>query len=54
MNTPEEAIEDRMEAIKKELGFVISRRVPDGIREVNDVIKNKMIINPDNSQYKNS
>lgn len=40
--------------IKEELGFVISRRVPDGIREVKYMVENGLIVNPDDLKYKNS
>ncbi|MBF0522478.1 MAG: NAD(P)-dependent oxidoreductase [Candidatus Omnitrophica bacterium] len=42
------------EKIKKELGFQISRRLPDGIREVKNLIDQKILLNPDDAKYKNS
>lgn len=42
------------EKIKKELGFTITKRVPDGIKEVKYLIDNKVLLNPDDSKYKNS
>jgi nucleoside-diphosphate-sugar epimerase len=42
------------EKIKKELGFAVSRKVPDGIREIKDLIDYKVIANPDDPKYKNA
>jgi len=42
------------EKIKHNLGFVISRTVQDGIREVKSLIVNGAIANPDDSKYSNS
>jgi nucleoside-diphosphate-sugar epimerase len=39
--------------IKNELGFSITRRVPDGIREVHNAIKNNIIVDPDSPKYRN-
>jgi nucleoside-diphosphate-sugar epimerase len=39
--------------IKNELGFSITRRVPDGIREIHNAIKNNIIVDPDNPKYRN-
>lgn len=39
--------------INKELGFIVSRRLSDGIREVKYLIDNKVIVDPDSSKYKN-
>lgn len=40
--------------INDELGFSICKKVPDGIREIIHLIKNKIIQNPDHSIYRNS
>lgn len=40
--------------IKNELGFSISRRVPDGIKEMKYLIDNKILLNPDDPKYRNS
>jgi nucleoside-diphosphate-sugar epimerase len=40
--------------IANELGFKISRRVPDGIREVKSILENGFIVNPDDDKYRNS
>jgi hypothetical protein len=42
------------EKIKRELGFQISKTVPDGIREIKYLIDQKVIVNPDDPKYKNS
>lgn len=42
------------EKIKKELGFDISRMVPDGIKEIKHLIDLKVFLNPDDIKYKNS
>jgi len=39
--------------INKELGFTISKKVPDGIREIKYLIDHKVILNPDEAKYKN-
>jgi nucleoside-diphosphate-sugar epimerase len=39
--------------ISKELGFKISMRVPDGIKEINRVIKEKLIHDPEDQKYYN-
>ncbi|MCF6296439.1 MAG: NAD(P)-dependent oxidoreductase [Flavobacteriaceae bacterium] len=39
--------------IKNELGFEITKRVPDGIREIHDIIKNNILTNPFSDNYKN-
>ena len=39
--------------IKNELGFKISRTVPDGIREIKDIIEKGVIQNPENQKYYN-
>jgi len=39
--------------IKKELGFSISKSVPDGIKEISDIIRLGMIQNPDDQRYYN-
>jgi len=41
------------EKIKKELGFHITKRVPDGIRQTIQVIKDGFLDNPDDGKYKN-
>lgn len=41
------------EKIKTELGFKITKRVPDGIAQILKVIKEGIILEPDNSQFKN-
>lgn len=42
------------EKIKKELGFKISKRVPDGIKEIKYAIEQKIVLNPDDPKYRNS
>ncbi|MEM7282205.1 MAG: NAD-dependent epimerase/dehydratase [Pseudomonadota bacterium] len=39
--------------IKEKLGFTISARVPDGIREIQEVLGTKVISNPDDQRYYN-
>ncbi|MEP7263428.1 MAG: NAD(P)-dependent oxidoreductase [Bacteroidota bacterium] len=39
--------------IKKALGFKITKRVPDGIVEINSLLKNKILTDPYNSIYSN-
>jgi len=39
--------------IKNLLGFKITKRVPDGLREIYKVIKNRIISDPDSPKYKN-
>lgn len=41
------------EKIKKELGFKVSKKLPDGIEELIRLIKNKVIEDPDQAVYKN-
>ena len=41
------------EKIKNELGFEITKKVPDGIRQVIQAVKDGFIKNPDDSKYKN-
>ncbi len=41
------------EKIKNELGFEITKTVPDGIRQVIQVVKDGFINNPDDPKYKN-
>ena len=41
------------EKLQNNLGFKITRKVPDGIKEVNQVIKDKIILNPEDGKYKN-
>lgn len=41
------------EKIKNELGFEITKKVPDGIRDFIKIIKDGFINDPDNSKYKN-
>jgi nucleoside-diphosphate-sugar epimerase len=40
--------------IQKNLGFRITRKITDGIKEVKELIENKIIMNPDDNRYKNS
>ena len=42
------------EKIKRELGFKISKRVSDGIKEIKYEIEYKIVINPDDPKYRNS
>ena len=39
--------------IKRELGFKISMTVPEGIKEVNRLIQEKIIQDPENQKYYN-
>lgn len=39
--------------IKEKLGFEVSMRVPDGIKEVINILENKIITNPQSQQYYN-
>ena len=39
--------------IKNELGFKITKSVPDGINEINNIIKNGILSNPFSDNYKN-
>lgn len=41
------------EKIKKELGFKVMKRLPDGVSEIKYCIENKLILNPDDQKYKN-
>lgn len=41
------------EKIKNELGFRITKKIPDGIAQILKVIKEGIILEPDNSQFKN-
>tara|TARA_B100000965_G_scaffold386741_1_gene389293 strand:+ start:6187 stop:7161 length:975 start_codon:yes stop_codon:yes gene_type:complete len=41
------------EKIKRDLDFNITKTVPDGIRQIIQVIKNNFILDPDNQKYKN-
>ena len=41
------------EKIKNELGFSITQRVPDGISQILKVIKHRILLNPDNAEFKN-
>lgn len=41
------------EKIKNELGFEITKRVPDGIAQILKVIREGILIEPDNSSFKN-
>jgi nucleoside-diphosphate-sugar epimerase len=41
------------EKIKSRLGFTITLKVPDGIRQIKQVIEEKFILNPDDSKYRN-
>ena len=40
--------------IEKQIGFKISRKVPDGIREIIQAVNEGFILNPDDQKYKNS
>jgi nucleoside-diphosphate-sugar epimerase len=42
------------EKIKERLGFRISRSVPDGIRQIIQVVRDGFIPNPDANEYRNS
>lgn len=39
--------------IKNELGFKISKRVPDGIREIKRIIQENLIRDPEDQKYYN-
>ena len=39
--------------IKDKLGFKISKTVPDGIAEINNILKSKLLRDPYSSTYKN-
>ncbi|MHB8155088.1 MAG: NAD-dependent epimerase/dehydratase family protein [Candidatus Omnitrophota bacterium] len=41
------------EKIKSQLGFTISKRLVDGINEIKFLIDNKVLLNPEDSKYKN-
>jgi len=41
------------EKIKRELGFAITKKVPDGIKQIIQIVKDGFINNPDDSKYKN-
>ncbi len=41
------------EKIKNQLGFSITKRVPDGIRQIKEIIQSGLITNPDDDRYKN-
>ncbi len=41
------------EKIKKQLGFTITRTLPQGIREIKEVIEKGIITNPDDPKYRN-
>jgi hypothetical protein len=40
--------------IQKKLGFSITKKVPDGIREVYQILKDGLLTNPDSDYYRNS
>tara|TARA_B100000315_G_scaffold127921_1_gene117633 strand:+ start:6188 stop:7174 length:987 start_codon:yes stop_codon:yes gene_type:complete len=40
--------------IKSELGFNVTRKVPDGVKEVKSLIDSKILLDPDDSKYRNS
>lgn len=42
------------EKIQNHLGFKITRRVPDGVRQIIQVVQQGLINNPDDAKYKNS
>lgn len=42
------------EKIKNELGFQITRKVPDGIAQIRKIIDEQFLPNPDDAKYKNS
>jgi nucleoside-diphosphate-sugar epimerase len=42
------------EKIASELGFHISRRVPDGIREIKQLLDDRVLGDPDQPRYRNS
>ncbi len=39
--------------IQQELGFKISRKVPEGVREIKQILQDKLIMNPDDKKYGN-
>ena len=41
------------EKIKRQLGFEITRKVPDGIEEIHYLLRNELIANPDDARYYN-
>ena len=41
------------EKIKKELGFTVSKTVPEGIKEIKEVLQLGVIVDPENSKYYN-
>lgn|SRR3989338_1397509 len=41
------------EKIKHELGFCVTKRVPDGIKEIHDALTNGIWLNPDEQKYRN-
>jgi nucleoside-diphosphate-sugar epimerase len=43
----------RCDKIKQAIGFEITRRVPDGIREIIDAVSSGLIDNPDDEYYVN-
>ena len=40
--------------IEKQLGFKITRKVPDGVKEIIQAVKDGFIVNPDDQKYRNS
>jgi len=44
----------KFDKISHRLGFKISKTVPDGIREINFLIQNKILCNPENKIYSNT
>lgn len=40
--------------IESELGFKVSLKLPDGIREIRDLIRQKVLLDPDDPKYRNS
>jgi len=42
------------EKIKKELGFQIKKRLPDGVAQVKKIIEDQFLEDPDNMKYRNS
>jgi nucleoside-diphosphate-sugar epimerase len=43
----------RFEKIQRELGFTISKTVPDGIREIYSGVQHKIVSDPDDQKYYN-
>ncbi len=39
--------------IKRELGFKITKKVPDGIKEIKKIIQENLIQNPEDQKYYN-